>query len=156
MLMKRLAVPHEVEKGVVLPPRLSTLDAECTAGTTIPCGWSRRSSSLKVIAEDDATVAEEDVDDAADGLSSAAVEVGGVDFSGRGESSNVSLWCGWIAANGEDGYNAGLEAFRLFGTCDEGKRVGGASERVPPSSEHAFSQFGHLPSALGPCSHCKN
>lgn len=73
MLMKRLAVPHEVEKGVVLPPRLSTLYVECTAGTTIPCGWPRRSSSLK--AQDDETVTSEDVDDAADGLSSAALEV---------------------------------------------------------------------------------
>jgi hypothetical protein len=74
ILMKRLAVPHEVEKGVVLPPRLSTLDAECTAGTTIPCGWPRRSLSLKAVPLDDETVAEE-VDDAGDGLASATAQV---------------------------------------------------------------------------------
>ena len=67
----------------------------------------------------------EEVDDACNPLSG-------------GESSNISLWCGWMTASGEDGYNAGLEAFRLFGACDEGRRVV-ARERVPPSSEHAFS-----------------
>ena len=76
-----------------------------------------------------------------------------MDFAGGGESSNVSLWCGWRAASGEGGYDAGLEAFRLFGAWDEARRVGVARERVPPSSEHAFSQFGHLPSAFGPCNH---
>jgi len=74
ILMKRLAVPHELEKGVVLPPRLGTLDAECTAGTATPCGWSRCSSSLKVVPMDDESVGEE-VDDACDGLSSAGARV---------------------------------------------------------------------------------
>jgi len=94
MLMKRLAVPHEVENGVVLPPKLSTLDAECTGGTTIPCCCPRRSSSLKTVALDNETVGEEEVDDAAKGLISVVVEVGGVGFADVGESRNVSLWCG--------------------------------------------------------------
>ena len=72
--MKRLAVPHEVEKGVVLPPRLSTLDAECTAGTATPCGWSKRSSSLKAVPLADERVGVE-VDDACGGLSSAGARV---------------------------------------------------------------------------------
>lgn len=92
MLMKRLAVPHEVENGVVLPPRLSTLDAECTGGTTIPCCCPRCSSSLKTVALDNERVGEDEVDDAADGLISVVVEVGGVGFADVGESYNVSLW----------------------------------------------------------------
>jgi len=157
MLIKRLAVPHEVEKGVVLPPRFRTLDAECTCGTTTrrnPCGWPRRSSSVEVAASDDKIVAEDDVDDAADG--SVEVQEACVNFdvmAGGGESCTVSLWRSWTAASGEAGYNAGLDTFRLLGgICDEDKRVGGARDSVPPSSEQAFSQFGHRPSAFGPCS----
>jgi len=89
MLMKRLAVPHEVEKGVVLPPRFSTLDAECT---TIPCCCPRRSSSLKAVALDNETLGEDEVDDAADSLISVAVEA--VGFADVGEVNKVSLWCG--------------------------------------------------------------
>lgn len=63
----------------------------------------------------------------------------------------------WGLERGKGECNSGLGTLEsTWEAFDEGFMEGVASESVPPSSEQAFSQFGHRPSAFGPCSHCRS
>jgi len=56
--------------------------------------------------------------------------------------ANVSLGCDWTIIGGR----------LLLGLpWEDERRFGDASESVPPTSEQAFWQLGHRPSASGPC-----
>jgi len=59
----------------------------------------------------------------------------------------------WGLERGKGECNSGLGTLEsTWEAFDECFMEGVASESVPPSSEQAFSQFGHRPSAFGPCS----
>lgn len=142
MLMSRLTAPQDVEKGVVLSAAVEGLAMASFRGSPCSTCFVLPSSSLSgvhIVADE-----EEEEDPGAC-------------------ESNVSFSCGWTAMRGDGRYTPGfgfdcwlaLSRRRLscVGTSEAGRSAGVASERVVLSREQIFSQFGHRPCALGPCSH---